>query len=83
MIDLRLMLKIDKKENINKIKCSLEDNILFNVIPDEYVPIEMVYENYLNSYNKNGEKFVYWNTEFTEFYELVNKFKKYGIIQFN
>ena len=52
MIDLRLMIKIDKKENINKINCSLKDNILFNVITDEYVPIEIVYENYLNSYNK-------------------------------
>lgn len=83
MIDLRLMIKIDKKENINKINCSLKDNILFNVITDEYVPIEIVYENYLNSYNKNGEKFLFWNTEFTEFCELVNKFKKYKIIKFN
>lgn len=83
MIDLRLMIKIDKKENINKINCSLKDNILFNVITDEYVPIEIVYENYLNTYNKNGEKFLFWNTEFTKFCELLNKFKKYKIIKFN
>lgn len=83
MIDLRLMVRLNEKENIKKINCTSKENVLFNVILNEYMPIEIVYENYLNLMNKGNDKLVYWNNEYDEFCQLLNKFKKNKIIQFD
>lgn len=83
MLDLRIMIKFDKKENINRINCSLKENVLFNVITNEYTPIEIVYENYLNLFNKENHNVLYWNTEYEEFAQLVNKFNQHGIVKLN
>lgn len=83
MLDLRIMAKYNKKNNVNKIHCSKKDMVLLTIITDEFVPVAIIYENYIALYNKINADLIYWNTEYDNFIDLLKKYKKYEIIQLN
>lgn len=83
MLDLRIMAKYNKKNNVNKIDCSKKDMVLLTIITDEFVPVAIIYENYITLYNKINADLIYWNTEYDNFIDLLKKYKKYEIIQLN
>ena len=53
MIDLRF----NDKNNIKRIQCSRKDDVLLNIITDDYVPIEIIYVNYIDLYNRKNDVF--------------------------
>ena len=83
MIDLRLMVRFNDKNNIKRVQCSKKDDALLNIITDDYVPIEIIYVNYIDLYNRKNEDCIYWNVEFDLFNEMLKKYKNLGIIEFN
>ena len=83
MLDFRIMIKFKKKENINNINISIKTRTLFNAISDEYTPVEIVYENYINLFNRKNEELIFWNIEYDDFYQLLIEFQKNDIIKFN
>lgn len=83
MLDLRLMVKFKNKKNLTKIKCSKQDKILLNILSEEYVPVEIIYVDYINLCNIECKKNGLFNCYYNDFENLLLKYLKFNIIEFN
>lgn len=83
MLDLREMVKLkincSNYENINN-----KERIIISLINDYFIPVELLFDDYVAVYNKQFRKKInYTYEEKKEFYRILSILKQKNIIEFN
>lgn len=83
MLDLREMVKLkincSKYENINN-----KERIIISLINDYFIPVELLFDDYVAVYNKQFRKKInYTYEEKKEFYRILSILKQKNIVEFN
>lgn len=83
MLDLREMVKLkincSNYENINN-----KERIIISLINDYFIPVELLFDDYVAVYNKQFRKKInYTYEEKKEFYRILSILKQKNIVEFN